>query len=134
MGGPARLKYLLDTHIWIWLLQDSPRLGRQTRQQLTNRENELWLSPMSTWEALTLNFKGKIKLGGDLAAWLSRATAATKEAPLTHEIALAARQLHMHQDPADRILAATAKLLDLILVTADEQLLGLGDVRTLANR
>jgi len=54
--------------------------------------------------------------------------------PLTHEIALAARQLPLHQDPADRILAATAQVLDLTLATADERLLGLGDIRTLANR
>ena len=40
----------------------------------------------------------------------------------------------LHQDPADRILAATAEVLDLTLVTADERLLGLGTIRTLANR
>ena len=63
-----------------------------------------------------------------------RATAGTREAPLTHEIALVARQLPLHQDPADRILAATAEVLDLTLVTADERLLGLGTIRTMANR
>ena len=83
---------------------------------------------------LTLNFKGRIRLHGDLAEWLARATAGTHEAPLTHEIALAARQLSLHQDPADRILAATAQVLDLTLATADQRLLGLGDIRTLANR
>jgi PIN domain nuclease of toxin-antitoxin system len=65
---------------------------------------------------------------------LQRATAGTREAPLTHEIALAARQLPLHQDPADRILAATAQVLDLVLATADQRLLGLGEIRTLANR
>jgi PIN domain nuclease of toxin-antitoxin system len=40
----------------------------------------------------------------------------------------------MHRDPADRFLAATAQVLDLTLVTADEKLLGLGTIRTLANR
>ncbi len=58
-----------------------------------------------------------------------------REAPLTHEIALAAQQLAwMHRDPADRFLAATAQVLGLILVTADERLLGLKDIATLANR
>jgi PIN domain nuclease of toxin-antitoxin system len=47
---------------------------------------------------------------------------------------LAARSLPLHQDPADRILAASAQVLDLILVTADERLLGLGHIKTLANR
>ena len=89
---------------------------------------------MSTWEALTLNHKGRIRIKEDLATWLARATAGTREAPFTHEIALVVLQLPLHQDPADRILeAATAEVLDLTLVTADERLLGLGTIRTLAN-
>lgn len=128
------MKLLLDTHIWLWALQDPRCLGRRVLQQLKDPANELWLSPISTWEALTLNFKGRIHIKEDLTTWLARATAGTREAPLTHEIALAARQLHMHQDPADRILAATAEVLDLTLVTADERLLGLGTIRTLSNR
>jgi len=128
------LKLLLDTHIWLWTLQDPKRLGRRVLQQLRDPANELWLSPISTWEALTLNFKGRIHIKGNLTDWLARATAGTREAPLTHEIALVARQLALRQDPADRILAATAEVLDLTLVTADERLLGLGTIRTLANR
>lgn len=55
--------------------------------------------------------------------------------PLTHQIALAARELQFsHEDPADRFIAATAKVLDLTLVTADARLLGLGEIATLANR
>ena len=103
-------------------------------QKIRNEANELWLSPISTWEALALHFKGRIRLRGDLTQWLVQATTGTREAPLTHEIALVARQLAMHQDPADRFLVATAQVLDLVLVTADERLVGLGDIRTLANR
>ncbi len=89
---------------------------------------------MSTYEALTLHYKGRVEIDGDIGEWLAQAIAGTREAPLTHEIALVARQLQMHQDPADRILAATAEVLDLTLVTADERLLGLGTIRTMANR
>jgi PIN domain nuclease of toxin-antitoxin system len=128
------LKLLLDTHIWLWILHDPKRLGRRALQELRNEANQLWLSPISTWEALTLNFEGRIQLRGDLTEWLAQATAGTREAPLTHEIAFAARQLALHRDPADRFLVATAQVLDLTLVTADERLLGLGNIRTLANR
>ncbi len=128
------MKLLLDTHIWLWTLRDPKRVGRRVMQHLKNEANELWLSPISTWEALTLNFKGRIRIEGNLTEWLVQATAGTREAPLTHEIALVARQLQLHQDPADRILAATAEVLDLTLVTADERLLGLGNIRTMANR
>jgi PIN domain nuclease of toxin-antitoxin system len=128
------LRLLLDTHIWLWSLSEPRRIGRGVFVQLKDQKNELWLSPMSTYEALTLYHKRRFEIDGDLSEWLTRATAGTHEAPLTHEIALVARQLQMHQDPADRILAATAKVLDLTLVTADQRLLGLGTIRTMANR
>ena len=128
------MRLLLDTHIWLWNFEDQRRLGHRVLRYLQDRENELWLSPMSIWEALTLNYKGRIRINQDLATWMARATSGTREAPFTHEIALVARQLPLHQDPADRILAATAEVLDLTLVTADERLLGLGTIRTLANR
>jgi len=128
------LRLLLDTHIWLWSLSEPRRIGRRVLVQLKDQDNELWLSPMSTYEALTLYYKGRFEIKQDLSEWLARATAGTREAPLTHEIALVARQLPLHQDPADRILAATAEILDLTLVTADERLLGLGTIRTMANR
>ena len=128
------MKLLLDTHIWLWRFREPERLGRRVLQHLGNAENELWLSPMSTWEALTLHYKGRIRIKEDISQWLAQMTAGTREAPLTHEIAAAARRLDMHQDPADRFLAATAQLLDLTLVTADQRLLGLGTIRTMANR
>ena len=128
------MRLLLDTHIWLWTLSDPKRIGRRVLQQLKEEANELWLSPISTYEALTLHHKGRFEIDGNLTEWLARATAGTREAPLTHEIALVARRLPLHQDPADRILAATAEVLDLTLVTADERLLGLGTIRTMANR
>jgi len=129
------LKLLLDTHIWLWSLREPARLSRRVRRALLTSKNELWLSPVSTWEALMLHGKGKIRLHEDPAAWLTSAIANTREAPLTHEIALAAQQLPWTpQDPADRFLAATAQVLGLTLVTADERLLGLKDIATLANR
>ena len=129
------MKLLLDTHIWLWSLRQPERLSERLVTVLTDPENELWLSPVSAWEALILHAKRRIEIPGDLAEWLRYATENLREAPLTHEIALAAHQLPWpHPDPADRFLAATAQVLDLTLVTADVRLLGLGDIKTLANR
>lgn len=128
------MKLLLDTHIWLWGQLEPSRLSSRTLSELRNNANEIWLSPISTWEALLLHTKGKIRLNANLAEWFAVSTRGTREAPLTHEIAFVAQQLLLHRDPADRFLVATAKVLDLILVTADERLLGLGDVKTLANR
>ena len=128
------MKLLLDTHIWLWSLAEPARLGRRVRREITDPSNELWLSPVSSWEALLLNAKGRIRLHASLEEWLARATAQMREAPLTHEIVLAAHQLRLsHPDPADRFLAATAKILDLTLVTADARLLELKEISTLPN-
>ena len=110
------------------------RLGPGTLRELRDNANEIWLSPISIWEALLLQSKGKIRLDANLPEWLALSTAGTREAALTHEIAVASQKLQLHRDPADRFLAATAQVLDLTLVTADERLLGLGNIKTLANR
>lgn len=129
------MRLLLDTHIWLWSLSEPKRLSRRVKQELEDTNNELWLSPISTWEALLLHAKGRIQLDGSPRDWMEEATRHMREAPLTHEIVLAAQELPLsHQDPADRFLAATAEVLGLTLVTADERLSGLGTIATLANR
>jgi PIN domain nuclease of toxin-antitoxin system len=129
------LKLLLDTHIWLWSLREPSRIAKRVQTALADEANELWLSPISAWEALTLHRKNKIQLHIDPASWLAQSTAQLREAPLTHEIVLAAHQLQLpHADPADHFLAATAKVLGLTLVTSDQNLLGLGDIATLSNR
>lgn len=129
------MKLLLDTHIWLWSVRDVHRLGARVLREIQDPKNELWLSPISTWEAITLHNKGRVQLGDDVDRWITKATFAFHEAVLTHEIVAMSRKLPLPQrDPADRFLAATAFVLDLTLVTADANLLGLGQISTLANR
>lgn len=129
------MKLLLDTHIWIWSVAEPKQLSRRVQDELKDENNELWLSPVSTWEVLLLQSKGRIQLHGNARDWIIKATALMREAPLTHEIVAVAQELPLpHQDPADRFLAATAEVLGLTLVTADHRLLGLGTIATLANR
>jgi PIN domain nuclease of toxin-antitoxin system len=129
------VRLLLDTHIWLWSLAEPKQLSRRVQDELKDPNNELWLSPVSTWEALLLQAKGRIHLEGSVGEWISKATSHFREAPLTHEIVVAAQELPLQNpDPADRFLAATAEILNLTLVTADHRLLGLGKISTLANR
>jgi PIN domain nuclease of toxin-antitoxin system len=128
------LKLLLDTHIWLWTFIQPARLGKRVRSELASLDNELWLSPVSLWEAMMLQRKKRINVPPQLDQWWLDAARRFTEAPLTHEIVLIANQLPLPGDPADRFLAATAKVLGLTLVTADERLVGLGDIATLANR
>ena len=127
------MKLLLDTHIWIWALAEPKRVSRRVQDELVDASNECWLSPISMWEALLLRQKGRIGVLNRES--ILKAASPFREAPLTMEIVIAAQQLPLvHQDPADRFLLGTAKVLGLTFVTADQRLLGLGDVATLANR
>jgi PIN domain nuclease of toxin-antitoxin system len=128
------LNLLLDTHIWLWSKLEPKRLSPRATTELSNLNNELWLSPVSVWEALTLMQKGRIRVE-DPFAWVERAAEQLREAPLTHEIVRIGLAMPLpHADPADRFLAATAKVFKLTLVTADQRLLGLGEIASLANR
>jgi PIN domain nuclease of toxin-antitoxin system len=128
---------LLDTHIWLWSLTTPERLAPRVRNALVDSDNELWLSPLSVWEVLWLAAKNRIEIDGDPAAWASTAVAASPvhEAPLTFEIVVDSRQVVLpHRDPVDRFLAATARVLGLRLVTADERLVAAPGLDVLANR
>jgi PIN domain nuclease of toxin-antitoxin system len=78
--------------------------------------------------------KGRIRMENPFV-WVERAAELLREAPLTQEIVRIGMALPLpHADPADRFLAATAKVLKLTLVTADRRLLGLDEIAILANR
>jgi PIN domain nuclease of toxin-antitoxin system len=137
--GSNEVKLLLDTHIWIWGLQDPSKLRPKIAVALTDAKSELWLSPISIWEVVLLVEHGRLKLRGidTPRKWVDAALAKVPvhEAMLTSEVALQSRTVRMgHEDPADRFLAATANVYDLTLVTADERLLAGKGYRTLANR
>lgn len=131
------MKLLLDTHIWLWSLLAPDRLTAAVTSRLESPDAELWLSPISTWEALVLIEKGRLEVDGDPFRWVSEALQAMplREAALTHAVALESRRIALpHSDPADRFLAASARVYELTLVTADERLLESGTFPALANR
>lgn len=126
---------LLDTHIWLWSLLDPARLSNSVRKALTAPDNRLHLSSISFWEALLLAERGRLALQPDAGRWMRNAITASpvSEIPLTLEIVLASASVILpHRDPADRLIAASAKALDLTLVTADRRLIACDDVQVLA--
>ena len=131
------MKLLLDTHIWIWSLVDPEKLSARVSRTLENPDNQSWLSPISLWEVLMLGAAGRIAANVGTEEWIRRALQEVplQEAPLTHEVALETRKLQLsHRDPADRFLAATARVFGLTIVTADERLIGAKGLSILANR
>ncbi len=130
------MKLLLDTHIWLWSQLDPRRLKKRVASALIRPGNELWLSPISIWETLLLADKGRLRIKGDPVCWISTLLEKVpmKEANLTHEVAKTSRKVWLpHEDPADRFLAATADVFNLVLVTGDVNLLKGKGFRTLAN-
>jgi PIN domain nuclease of toxin-antitoxin system len=66
MGGVARLRLLLDTHIILWSAAEPEKLSRNITNELESDSNELWFSPISVWEILLLAEKDRISLGPDI--------------------------------------------------------------------
>ena len=80
------------------------------------QSSTLWLSQISVWEVLLLCEKGRLSLEADANDWIAGSVKALalREAPLNHPIAILSRQVELlHQDPADRLIAATALHYDL---------------------
>lgn len=130
-------RLLLDTHVWVWALLEPERLVPGVAAALEDESNELWLSPISAWELIVLVERGRIVLDREPATWIADVSGAVplRDAVLTRQVAIQSRLVGLaHDDPADRFIAATAIVHDLVLVTADERLLGAPNVRTLANR
>jgi PIN domain nuclease of toxin-antitoxin system len=131
------MKYLLDTHIWFWSYIETSRLSSRVASALANPQNELLLSPVSVWELGILCRKGRFQVQPDIPTWVQKSMSDLQliEAPLTLDVALAIPSIDFkHGDPADHFLAATAKVFDLTLITADDHLLKLPGIRVLANR
>jgi len=131
------MKLLLDTHIWVWSVLDRARLSRRVIGELEDPANELWLSPISLWEVLTLCQKGRLLLRPSPRDWIADTLAAVamREAQVTYQVAQETGRVQLpHRDPVDRFLIATARVFDLTLVTSDEHLLKSKQVPVLANR
>jgi PIN domain nuclease of toxin-antitoxin system len=131
------MRLLLDTHIWVWSALDRGRISARLTGILENPDNELWLSPISLWEVLTLCQKQRLTLHPNPQAWITHVldTVPMREAQITYQIAQETARVQLpHRDPADRFLVATARVFDLTLVTADAQLLKSKQVAVLANR
>ncbi len=121
-AGPP---FLLDTHVWFWYLVGSPRLPEGLHEAVDAALGDLWLSPISVWELGVLDERGRVRLVPDCRSWVEEAfrRLPLEEAALNREVALASREIELaHRDPADRLLAATALVFGLTLLTVDERL------------
>src|SRR5579883_1664497 len=112
-----RMKALLDTHIFLWWLEDKNRLSPHQQQIVSKAQssNPLLISDITLWEIATLYQLGRIKLAFPLRDWLDRAAAPPLVESHAISTAIAAQVASLpssfHRDPADRIIVSTAILL-----------------------
>ncbi len=128
-GNSSTSPLLIDTHYWIWL-----QAGSRDRLTASNLEivraasidGNLLLSAMSVWELGMLESKDRVQLHMSCAQWVQEALAmpGLTLAPFTPAIAIESTHLpgDFHGDPADRIIVATARVMNARLLTSDKNI------------
>jgi PIN domain nuclease of toxin-antitoxin system len=124
------MRLLLDTHIYLWWLQDSAKLSKKVRAKIISAV-EVYVSSASIWEAAIKVKLGKLSVDVDqLVVEIERS--GFRELPVSARHAAAVMQLpDLHRDPFDRILVAQAICEPLRFLTADEALTGYSELVSL---
>ena len=117
-----KVRLLLDTHTFLWWVEDAPDLSKKARQAIINPDNECFLSLASCWEMAIKLSLGKLKLAGVIERFIPEQLSANGfrqlEVDFRHVARVATMPFH-HRDPFDRLLAAQAKEEKLAIVSAD---------------
>ena len=132
------MKYVLDTHMLIWWVSGSGKLGKKAKHAIASAAEgqPLVVSDISLWEIALLIQSKRIEIGRSLRDWLEAATAAPLVEVQQITAAVAADMLTISRevirDPADRCIIATARVLGATLVTADRIIIGSKLVNTVS--
>ena len=134
------MTYVLDTQAWLWSVLDDPRLSRRARAALNAvpEHERVGLAAISLKEAAWHLSHGRVVVRDDFGPWPRwlRAAASSPQLevlPLTLDVAIESEQLGeaFPADPADRLIAASARVRGLTLITSDRPIRKSGVVRTL---
>lgn len=123
------MNVLLDTHVALWAITDSPQLSPKAREILLGARSHLWVSTASLWEIAIKHSlgRGAMPVSGEEALGYFR-QAGYGILPIEPEHAVAVEQLASHhQDPFDRLLVAQALTEPMRLLTHDEQVASYSD-------
>ncbi|MFC7485677.1 type II toxin-antitoxin system VapC family toxin [Knoellia sp. CPCC 206453] len=118
------MKVLLDTHALLWALTNPARLGGASREALSDRATDVWVSAASAWEIATKQRLGKLPgVEAITAGWSHHLRdLGARELPISSEHALLSGQLNWdHRDRFDRMLAAQSLVESMTLVSRDPQ-------------
>ncbi|MGH7552306.1 MAG: type II toxin-antitoxin system VapC family toxin [Longimicrobiales bacterium] len=113
------MKLLLDTHVVLWWLEDSARLGKQARKAIA-RADVVFVSVASGWEAAIKISLGRLTIPGSLEDAVESSRFSKLPITFGHAAALGDLPFH-HRDPFDRMLIVQARAEGLTIVTADRK-------------
>ena len=130
------MKYLLDTHTWIWANASPDQLSSSARKLLEGSlEIDLLLSAISPWEFSKLIAKGRLRITNHPRDWIEQALAmpGLSLVELSPDISYESTVLpdNFNSDPADQIIVATARSLGATIVTKDENMRQYPHVRSI---
>jgi PIN domain nuclease of toxin-antitoxin system len=117
---------LLDTHAWVWWIEQDPRLGDKAIAALDSlpADRRPFLCNISLWEVATLVERGRLTLDVPLREWLDAAAhpRSVRLLPLSPRIAAEIARLpdSFHRDPADRIIVSTSRVHQIPVLTHDD--------------
>ena len=123
------MKYLVDTHAFLWLVFDDPRISDRAVALLEDPNNELWMSFASIWEMSIKHSLGKLKFDQPFEEFVTEHVLGTQLdlLPIQMSHLLEVNQLPWHhRDPFDRILAAQCKAEGFTLISNDRAFEGYG--------
>ncbi len=115
------MNLLLDTHVALWAIVDSPRLPAQARAQIASTQNNIWISAASIWEIAIKHSLGRGEMpvsAREALNFFDGAGYQLLSVSAAHAAAVETLPPH-HQDPFDRILVAQAIAEPLRLMTHD---------------
>jgi PIN domain nuclease of toxin-antitoxin system len=116
---------LLDTHALVWALVDPGKLSKKATETISNVNSQIFVSAASAWEISTKVRIGKMPEAVVLEMQLEQSllVAGFQEIPISIKDALLAGRLEgKHRDPFDRMIAAHALALDILVVSIDPKL------------
>jgi len=128
---------VLDTHAWIWFTSSPEALSKKAKKvvEAAVKEKNILVSSISVWEAAILVKKGRLRLTMDVTDWIaiSENLPFIQFIPVTNSIAVKSVNLPLplHDDPADRIIIATALSTGASIVTKDKKISDYSHVKTI---
>ena len=125
---------LLDTHVWVWWVNESSMASNDMLRIIQEHQGDgLGVSIISCWEVAKLVERGRLELTMPVERWIEQALTypGVELLQLTPRFVVESTQLpgEFHRDPADQMLAATARVYDIPLLTADSKLLDYPHIR-----